>query len=200
MLPVIRDTTQGLWGGGSKERGITSDLFFTTWIWECSTRSPNTGHSRLSHGAALWRVVTRSTPTLQFYSCFRNFCSPHLNPSVKSSHISKQTAINLLLYQIKGYFSFSIVVSPEGRISVIFSSIELLEEKEDRFQRLVRELGTQDGTELKLSKAPWVCLLPRDVVKAAPQAALAILLKVSKRLLSLLRGQQGRRCCYFLAE
>lgn len=127
MLPVIRDTTQGLWGGGSKERGITSDLFFTTWIWECSTRSPNTGHSRLSHGAALWRVVTRSTPTLQFYSCFRNFCSPHLNPSVKSSHISKQTAINLLLYQIKGYFSFSIVVSPEGRISVIFSSIELLE-------------------------------------------------------------------------
>jgi hypothetical protein len=30
------------------------------------------------------------------------------------------------LHEIKGYFSFSIVVSPEGRISVIFSSFELL--------------------------------------------------------------------------
>lgn len=31
------------------------------------------------------------------------------------------------LHQIKGYFSFSIDMSPKGRISVIFNSFELLE-------------------------------------------------------------------------
>lgn len=31
------------------------------------------------------------------------------------------------LYQIKGYFSFSIDMSPKGRISVIFNSFELLQ-------------------------------------------------------------------------